>query len=144
MYTVAELMTRDILTLRPDDDLSLAESILALGGIRHLPVVNEDMKLLGLVTQRDVLRCCSNISPMAKRTLLARQVMTQHLHTVQSYTPLKQALRTIVDNKIGCLPVVEKDGRLIGIITETDVVRFAFDKVAAEEAGSGRAAARPA
>jgi CBS domain-containing protein len=70
--------------------------------------------------------------------------MTQHLHTVQSFTPLKQALGIIVENKVGCLPVVEKDGRLIGIITETDVVRFAFDKVAAEEAGSGRAEARPA
>ncbi|HLL52701.1 MAG TPA: CBS domain-containing protein [Myxococcaceae bacterium] len=144
MYTVADLMTRDVLTLRPEDDLSLAETILALGGIRHLPVVDEDLKLVGLVTQRDVLRSCSNISPLAKRALLAREVMTQHLHTVQSITPLRHALQVIVENKVGCLPVVEKDGRLIGILTETDVVRFAFDQVAAEEARSGRAEARPA
>jgi CBS domain-containing protein len=147
MYMVADLMTRDVLTLGPEDDLSLAETILALGGIRHLPVVDGRMRLLGLVSQRDVLRAGSNVSPMAKRARLAREVMTPNLITVRSFTPLRQALRLILDNKIGCLPVVEGDGRLIGIMTESDVVRFAADKVAAEEdaaAAPGGLRARPA
>jgi len=125
MYTVANLMTRDLVTLGPFDDLSLAETILALGGIRHLPVVEQNQRLVGLISQRDLLRACSNVPPETQRTRLAREVMTVHLHTVRSFTPLSQALEMLLKNRIGCLPVVDEGGRLVGIVTEGDAVRFA-------------------
>jgi len=138
MHTVADLMTRDVLTVSPADDLSLAETVLALGGIRHLPVVDGNQRLVGLISHRDVLRTCSNLPPEAKRAMLAGEVMTRGLHTVRSFTPLEQALTTILHYKIGCLPVVDEKNHLIGILTEADVVRFALTCVSRLEALASR------
>jgi CBS domain-containing protein len=57
MYTVSDLMTREVLTLKESDDLSIADTFLRLGRIRHLPVTDENGRLLGLVTHRDLVRC---------------------------------------------------------------------------------------
>jgi CBS domain-containing protein len=65
MIPVADFMTKDLVTVREADDLALAESLLRLGGIRHLPVVR-DGKLVGILTQRDVLRSGLSGKPSAR------------------------------------------------------------------------------
>ena len=125
MIAVGDFMTRDLVTVKPGDDLALAESILRLGGIRHLPVV-EDGRLRGLVTQRDLLRSAALRS---HKTTLASDIMVHEVVTVRPSTSLVEAARTMLARKFGCLPVVEADGRLVGIITESDFVRFAADMV---------------
>ena len=127
MISVADLMTRDLVTVRECDDLALAESLLRLGGIRHLPVVR-DRKLVGLVTQRDVLRSGEAGRPGARTTQVA-QIMTRELTTIRPAAPLSQAARVMLERKYGCLPVCEDDGTLVGIVTEADFVRFAADVV---------------
>jgi len=126
MITVADFMTRELVTMRESDDLALAESILRLGGIRHLPVVR-DRKLVGLVTQRDLLR--AGASPTPSRARQALDIMTKEPTAVAPRTPLVQAARLMLRHKYGCLPVCEEDGTLVGIITESDFVRFAADVV---------------
>ena len=78
MISVADFMTKDLVTVRESDDLALAESLLRLGGIRHLPVVR-DRKLVGILTQRDVLRSGQWGKPGA-RELAVSEVMTQDAH----------------------------------------------------------------
>jgi len=132
MIQVADFMTRELVTVKETDDLALAESILRLGGIRHLPVVREG-KLVGLVTQRDLLRSGASGSgasggPKA-RAVHARDIMSRTPTTVGPDSSLAHAARVMLKHKYGCLPVCEEDGTLVGIITESDFVRFAADVV---------------
>ncbi len=123
--SVGDFMTRELVTLKESDDLALAEQILRLGGIRHLPVVRET-KLLGLLTHRDLLRA---LATRSARTTPARDVMTKEPVTVRPTTSLVHAARVMLANKFGCLPVCDDEGSLVGIITESDFVRFAADMV---------------
>jgi len=126
MIQVGDFMTRELVTVKETDDLSLAASILRLGGIRHLPVVR-DGRLAGLLTQRDLLRAGDTGS--ASGAILARDVMTTNPTTVPPDGSLATAARLMLRHKFGCLPVCEPDGRLVGIVTESDFVRFAADVV---------------
>ncbi len=123
--TVGDFMTRELVTLQESDDLALAEQMLKLGSIRHLPVVRSG-KLVGLVTQRDLLRAAASHPP--KRTSAA-EVMVRSPTSVRPATSLVQAARVMLEHKFGCLPICEEDGTLVGIITEADFVRFAADMV---------------
>jgi len=123
--TVGDFMTRELVTIQERDDLALADRMLALGGIRHLPVVR-DGKLVGILTHRDLLR--SAVSRPAETTL-AHDVMTREPIAVRPTTSLVHAARVMLERKFGCLPVCEEDGTLVGIITEADFVRFAADMV---------------
>jgi CBS domain-containing protein len=127
MIKVADFMTKELVTVKETDDLALAESILRLGGIRHLPVVR-DRKLVGLVTHRDLLRSGASRNPTA-RAIQAQEIMTRSPTVVGPATSLAHAAHLMLRHKYGCLPVCEEDGTLVGIITESDFVRFAADVV---------------
>jgi CBS domain-containing protein len=126
MQTVGELMTRDLVTLAENQNLSQAEDLLRLHRIRHLPVVRGG-KLVGLVTHRDLLRAAAQRSGSdpAKQALWASDVMVRDVKTVRPDTPTREAVKLMLHNKYGCLPVVGADGELLGILTEADMVRFA-------------------
>jgi CBS domain-containing protein len=123
--TVGDFMTRELVTLQEADDLALADHMLQLSNIRHLPVVRHG-KLVGILTHRDLLRSAA-LRPA--KTTRAVDVMTRDLVTVRPTTSLVGAARTMLERKFGCLPVCEEDGTLVGIITEADFVRFAADMV---------------
>jgi CBS domain-containing protein len=126
MIKVGDFMTRELVTVRETDDLALADSILRLGGIRHLPVVREG-RLSGLLTQRDLLRAGATGS--AARAVLARDVMVSRLTTVTPDSSLAEAAQIMLRHKFGCLPVCDGDGTLVGMVTESDFVRFAASVV---------------
>lgn len=129
---VQDLMSNDLITLLPDEDLALAEEVMRLGRIRHLPVVDDENHLLGLITHRDILR--AQISSLAhlskardkqvKRSILASVVMTKVVETVAPDMPAADAGKMLLANRFGCLPVVEND-LLVGIITEADFLALA-------------------
>jgi CBS domain-containing protein len=125
MISVADFMTKDLVTVRESDDVALAESLLRLGGIRHLPVVRS-RKLVGILTHRDILR--SGVSGQAAaRELTVAEVMTPKPTAIRPALALALAARLMLERKYGCLPVCEDDGTLVGIVTEADFVRFAAD-----------------
>lgn len=127
--TVADLMSTDVATLEQNDELGLADDLMKLGRIRHLPVVDEDGMLVGVVSQRDLYHSAlvkalgHGTHAMGKtlRALRVKEVMQASPTTVLPSTPLVEAARLMSRHKFGCLPVVE-DGRLVGILTEGDFV----------------------
>lgn len=135
---VWSVMRGNVRTVEPTDRLDLANVVMKLGGIRHLPVVEEGV-LIGVVSQRDLLSAAlsSALEPSPEdalrlRTVLVEDVMTRDPHSVGINTPLRDAAATLLRQQIGCLPVVDEAGRLIGLVSETDLIRGAYDLEANE------------
>jgi CBS domain-containing protein len=135
---VRDVMTADPTTLKRNDKLTLADDIMRLGRVRHLPVVDDDgQTLAGIVTQRDLFRDALaqalGYGKHAQRkildTLAVKDVMTTDVVTTGPETSLIEAARILTERKIGCLPVVE-NGRLVGILTEGDFVALVARKEA--------------
>ena len=127
---VRDLMTADPTTLKRNDKLTLADDIMRLGRVRHLPVVDDDGEILvGIVTQRDLFRDALaqalGYGKHAQRkildTLSVKDVTATDVVTTSPETSLVEAARRLTERKIGCLPVVD-NGRLVGILTEGDFV----------------------
>jgi CBS domain-containing protein/gamma-glutamyl:cysteine ligase YbdK (ATP-grasp superfamily) len=118
--TVGQFMSTDLFTLRPTDLVDLAASVMDWRHIRHVPVEDEEGKLVGLVTHRGLLRVMSNRSVSnAKKPLTVSEIMKANPTSVTSTTPTLEAIEIMRLAKIGCLPVVD-DGQLVGIVTSYD------------------------
>jgi CBS domain-containing protein/adenylylsulfate kinase-like enzyme len=138
MATVRDLMTPDPLTVAPDTPVFEARRCMLRARIRHL-LVTEGTDLVGVVTDRDIRlnlpSQATSLSMWEVNYLLARltvaKVMTRTVITIGPSRDARDAARLMLEHRIGCLPVLEKD-RLIGIVTETDILRaFVGDAVAA-------------
>lgn len=125
MFLVEDLMTRELITLQPEDDLAQADTFMKRGRIRHLPVVDAKNRLVGLVTHRDLLRIYADRTREGAMAVRAGEVMTTGVATVTAHTRLTAALNLMIHNKYGCLPAVDKDGVLVGLITQFDLMKFA-------------------
>ena len=128
---VRDLMTTDVITVDEGDDLDLAQSEMSLARIRHLPVVRKG-RLVGLVTHRDILEAmCSVFADIGGqqqaeffRSVAVTEIMASRVRTVEPDTDASEAARTLLESKIGCLPVVDDGDRLVGIVTEADFVEL--------------------
>ncbi len=127
---VADLMQAEPATLNADDHLDLADDIMRLGRIRHLPVVSGGA-LVGMLSQRDLYRAglssLLQLKYTAERDWLSKipvkAVMATNVITIDPQASMRRAAARMLEHKIGCLPVVE-DGRLVGLLSETDCLRF--------------------
>jgi len=130
---VEDLMTRKVVTLTEDQSLREAIAVLQRHRIRHVPVISGE-KVIGILTDRDVKRASpsalSGIDQSQYDNVLTAtrvgQVMTRDPFTVTPSTPIKDALKVLIDRKYSAMPVVEAD-RLVGIITGTDMLRLFYD-----------------
>jgi len=127
---VRDLMTKEVTTLRRNDKLSIADDVMRLGRIRHLPVLDDDEQVVGIVSQRDLFRGAlaralgygAHAQQKLLGQLLVKEVMTNDPTAIAPDAPLSEAARVMLKGKIGALVVIE-DGRLAGILTEADFVR---------------------
>ena len=128
---VQDLMTHDVFTVDRNEALLTADRVMALGRVRHVVVLDEDGRLAGVVSQRDLfhsgllkaLGYGTHARAKTLDTLLVKEVMTTDPITTTPGTPLKQAASLMFNNKVGCLPVLDGD-KLVGILTEGDFVRL--------------------
>jgi CBS domain-containing protein len=118
--TVGQFMSTDLFTVRADDLVDLAASVMEWRHVRHVPVEDEQGRLVGLVTHRALLHLLSRGRQTEDQArLTVRDIMKTDPLTVSSETPTLQALDLMQSNRIGCLPVVD-DGQLVGILTSYD------------------------
>jgi acetoin utilization protein AcuB len=126
---VAEWMTRDVLTVGPDDKVSTAANILGKRRIRQVPVIEGDC-LVGLVTKSDLLRACPpDLNPFSligsvtsELARPMREIMTTDVITTRPDSSLEEAAHQLIDRRINALPVVA-NLRLVGILTGSDISR---------------------
>lgn len=139
---VEEFMTKNVITVSPEARLLDAQKIMVEKNIRRLPVVDKG-KLVGIVTERDLFESTpSRMNPMGAQQLhyilskmKVKDMMRRHPVTVSPNTPFEDALRIGQERKIGSFPVVES-GKLVGIITESDIVRFLINALGIGKEGS--------
>jgi CBS domain-containing protein len=130
---VGDVMHTEVVSLGQGDRLDIAEDIMRLGRIRHMPVLDGD-RVVGIVSSRDLLAASLSkvldFDPQHRRAFLrsvdVSEVMTRDLVTVEPEATLREAADLIVRRKIGCLPVVKPDGTFLGVVTETDLIRAAL------------------
>lgn len=123
---VVERMTKDPVTISGDITAGDALTIITERKVQHLPVVNERGALVGIATDKDLL--------WASRDDVVANVMTREVITITEYTPLENAARIMADHNISSLPVM-RDGKLVGIITESDLFRIFLELLGAREPG---------
>jgi CBS domain-containing membrane protein len=128
---VRELMTPIVETLTVGDTLLAARKQLERGRIRHLPVVDGNEHLVGLITHRHILNAWvshgqpgSESPERVAADVPVEMLMEKDVLTVDPDTTAAEAARLLISYRFGCLPVVEQ-GKLVGIVTESDFVRFA-------------------
>ncbi len=132
MKLVRDLMSRTLITLGRNDKLSIADNVMQADRIRHMPVLNDDGRLVGIVSQRDLFHSALvralGFGTAAKEKMLdsivVKEVMATEVVTTTPDTLLREAARVMTERKIGCLPVIDND-RLVGILTEGDFVAIA-------------------
>ena len=140
--TVAQLMTKEVVTLYANDTLNVADDVMGLARIRHMPVIDGDDAVVGLISQRDLFRGALaralGYGEFAQAKLYGmlhvKDVMTNDVYTVPPTMTLQEAAKIMTDRKIGCLVVVEGE-RLVGILTEGDFVRLVLSEESREELG---------
>ena len=128
--SVRDRMSRAVTTVRPEARLADAAALMRDRKIRHLPVVDGRGRLVGIVTARDLRQALFAPAVQAEATDLATvlesltvaDVMTRGVVSVRAVTSIRDAARVMHERRLGALPVVE-GGRLVGILTETDVLR---------------------
>lgn len=141
---VNRIMSENLFIAHPDTPVTDAQEVLRREKIHHLPVTDRHShKLVGVVSEKDLLYAspspASTLDVYEVTRLLARltlaSVMTKKVITARPEEPVEDAARKMVDNDIGCLPVVNETGRPIGIVTESDMFRLFIDLFGTREKG---------
>src|SRR5512138_185365 len=139
---VRDRMTPNPVTVTDDSSFENALHLMKEKKIRRLPIVSKEGKLVGIVVQKDLFSAspstATSLSVFEVHYLLSKlkmkDVMTKRVVTVGDDCLLEEAARIMVDYKIGCLPIV-KDGKLVGIITETDIFKTFVEILGGREKG---------
>ena len=139
---VGERMSHPVITVLPKTPMQEAHKLMRDEKIRRLPVVDQRGKMIGIVSESDFLHASpsdvSSLSVWEMNYMLSKvtveKIMTRAVISTHNDTPIEEAARTMVDNKIAGLPVL-KDGELVGIITETDLFKVTLEMLGAREIG---------
>jgi CBS domain-containing membrane protein len=128
---VKDVMSRDVHTVKRNDELAIADALMKQERVRHLPVLDEDGRVCAVVSQRDLFRGTLlralgygvRAEELMLRQVAVKDAMSSEIQTTTPDTLVADAARLMIERRIGCLPVIEND-RLVGIVTETDFVRL--------------------
>jgi CBS domain-containing protein len=131
---ISRIMRTEFASLRATDRLDLADQIMKLGRVRHLPVLDPDGRIIGIVSNRDLLEASlTNVLDFEREqrqsflhSVDVAEVMTREVETIAPDAPLAAAASRLVGHRIGCLPVVRDDRVMVGLVTETDLLAAAF------------------
>jgi CBS domain-containing protein len=127
--SVKDLMKTNVATLTPGTTLQETRGRMADLGVRHMPVVDHDGHLVGLLSQRDLMRALEPaMTAQGHRTVLAvGDVMTKDMVVAAADTPAVMAVEAMITRKIGAVPIVDNTQHLLGMVTETDFLEIAHE-----------------
>jgi acetoin utilization protein AcuB len=139
---VKERMTRNPIFIRPDTPVTDAQAMMKKEKIHHLPVLDKEERLVGIVTEKDLLYAspsvATTLSVYEMTSLLAKlkvdRVMSKDVVTATEDMPLEEAARIMADRRIGGLPIV-RGKALVGMITESDLFRIFIELFGARQRG---------
>ena len=139
---VKDQMTPNPICGHPETPVAEAQALMQEHHIRHLPILDADDKLVGLITQRSLMQAVpedlNQFSPFVVNYILAKlqahNIMVRDVITVDPDTTIEEAARIMADKKIGCLPVLQ-DGDLVGIISDNDLFNIMVELLGARRAG---------
>ena len=128
---VSDLMSSQVIATRSEDSIATLHNLMLEHDIRHIPVVNPENELVGLVSHRDLLRQSlveqsdvpEFIEDEVRERITVGEVMTTGVLSIEPDADIREAAQAMYENKFGSLPVVEGD-HLVGILTESDFVRL--------------------
>jgi CBS-domain-containing membrane protein len=137
---VQDIMSSPVVSLLAEQTMPLVEDIMTFRHIRHLPVIDTRRRVVGIVTHRDLLAAqTSTLLGLSAQQRRARQqdvrvadLMTKHVWTVGPESRAADAARLLLDHRFGCLPVVDREGQLVGLVTERDFLRLACEALEEE------------
>ncbi|MCL2601916.1 MAG: CBS domain-containing protein [Treponema sp.] len=131
---ISRVMTKNPIFIHPDMPINDVRALMAKEKVGHLPVLDRSNVLAGLLTKKDLLKAAPSTATsldmyeisylLSKMT--AKDIMVKKVITVGENEVVEEAARIMVDNDIGCLPVM-RSGRIVGIITDTDLFRVLLD-----------------
>jgi len=135
---VGERMSHPVITVSSEIPIHDAIAMFKKEHIRRAPVVNQEGKLVGIVTENDLLNASpspvTSLSVWEMNYLMSKvtvkQVMTKKVKTIDVSTPIEEAARLMADQKIGGMPVI-RDGKVVGMITETDLFKIFLELMGA-------------
>src|SRR5690554_6646183 len=120
---VSDVMTTALITGHPRDRVDQSLLDMKMAAIRHLLVVDDAGKLVGVVSDRDVLL---SLGTSTDKTIHLKDIMTKKVEMVEQNDDAAEALGVMLDKKIGSLPVVGAEGQLVGVVTDTDFLQIAY------------------
>ena len=132
-YKVKDVMTKNVFVLYSNETLDIVRSLMEIKHVRHVPIVDNKGKFLGLVTHRDLLSMTvsrlagidENVQDDIDRHIPISKVMQKKIITVDPDMDIRKAIALLLRNKVGCLPVVSKK-KLVGIVTEADFLALTY------------------
>jgi len=132
ILTVGEMMTTSVKTLHERESLTSADWDMAVGEIRHMPVVDAERRVIGIVSDRDVLR---GLAERHGYPIAVADIMTRNVHTTTPATPAADVAEQMLKAKSSAVPVVDDRGFLVGLVTSTDFVELAHRALAGFDIG---------
>lgn len=132
---ISTIMTKKVITLNNTDDLETAELIFKKQGIRHIPVVSGE-SIIGMLSYTDLLRISfadavdetdDSVDTVVYNMFTIEQVMAKKLVSISSTATIKEAAEVLAEKEFHALPVVD-DGKLVGIVTTTDLIKYLIDQ----------------
>lgn len=124
---VSAIMTRQVVTVSPDDKLSLVHEILVSKRFHHLPVVKgPEKKLVGIITSYDLMKI--DIPVTEYGNAIVRDVMTKKVATLEAHEKIGAAAQVFLRHLFHGLPIVNENKELVGIVTTHDILKYEYDK----------------
>lgn len=122
---IYEILSSPVFTLSAEETLSSVKTIFARKKFRHIPIVNSEDTLLGIISERDILRA---LAEDIHSDTNIKELMNMRVLTTISDATIRESAKVMINERIGCLPVLSSNQKLIGIITRSDILRLIINR----------------